>query len=274
MKAFLVLVAAVTIPTFFISYTLKMKGLSQRYQRHQHTLNQRDFYLVARSTRKLPPNSIKTTKAILSLHPQILVWLDINQTKDGVFIANDQEFIKTRQGQPLPIGFWTWHDLQEKNFPRLSELLKAFPATSFVLNVKANHKKIDLQLADLIEKEKASDRALITSSIGIVVQSLRKLKPAWLFGIDLAEFTRLAMFDSLDMAPVVPVKGDIFIAQQKIYQRSISKTLVDELHRRKKRIIAQSNNIEEWSSWREKNVDGLLTDEPENFLPLIKKESL
>ena len=97
----------------------------------------------------------------------------------------------------------------------------------------------------------------------MVVKSLRKDEPLWAYSIGFPEVTRLLMFASLKLGPLVPVKGDVLMVTDKRLAASVDKSIVSELHRRKKLVVGGPvSNPAQLKRWQDLKVDGILTDAP------------
>lgn len=284
MRKFLIFLVLLALPIIIVCHTLRLKGLNQAYQAHDHPLNQKSLLKVAYQGASLeaPPNSALAIELVHEADPEMLIWIDVNQTKDGVFVLYEPDMLQeSTNGQGL-LPFTNWREVKNLDaaykfqkgkfrgrgmtIQRLDDVLKKYPEKNFVINLKANHKKIDLEFSDFIEEHNASRRILVTSSIGIVVQSLRKISPLWFYGLESAEYTRLTMFTSIGMGPVIPLKGDIFISPSLLHNKTLSAETVKELQRRKKKVVVYADGNLAYETWKKKvTVDGVLSRDI-NFL--------
>ena len=291
MKAFIGLVCGLLIPMFLVGVGLRYKGLAQRYQVLDHPMSQKNFLLIAyqggSATR--PANTWQAIDRVRKMSKNILIWLDIQQTKDGKIVLFADDRLESQTDAKGYIGFSLWTKVrkldaafrfkQNGTFPfrgkgyriqTLSDTLQRYPKAEFVLNIRANTKKIDIEVAQLLEDNRAENRTIIVSPFEIVTKSIRKKKPLGMYGIGFAEYTRLNMFTSIHVGPAVPVHGDIFITPRIRYLKTLSSELIEELHRRKKKVIGWATTDKELQQWRQKKIDGVLTNRPALFLDTLK----
>lgn len=290
MKRFAALILGLLIPTLLIGFTLRMKGLAERHQALPHPMNDKDFYYIAyqAGSKEAPANTWEAIDEVRKQSWQIVLWLDVHQTRDGQLVLFGEDYLETQTEGQGHIGFHTWEQVRALDagyrfksgdgFPyrgkglkirTLEDTLKQYPDSEFVLNIKANSAKIDLEVTALIEKLQAGNRVILTSPYEFVLKSLRSQKPLWMFGIGLAQLTRLAMFAAVHLEPVIPITGDILITPPTAHTRLLDETVIREIQRRKKKVIPWVAETKQWDMYREMKVDGILTDAPSKFIFLV-----
>ena len=293
MRVFLGFIALLAIPTVIVGFGLRQKGLNEKFAAINHPMNQKEFYYVAHQagSAERPGNTWEAIQNARRESWQVLIWLDVQQTKDGQLVLFGDDMLESQTEGKGHIGFHNWDEIKDldagfqyregDNYPyrgtgiklrKLEDTLMQFPLYEFILNIKANNKNIDLEVTAMIEKLGASDRIILTSPFEFVLMALRKQKPLWMFGIGHAEFTRLSMFASVGLEPLMPLKGDILIPQKLLQKQILDENLIHELQRRKKRILTWVDNENDWEHWRKFQVDGLITNKPTAFIRLLNPQ--
>lgn len=186
-------------------------------------------------------------------------YITVHQTEDGQMIlmkpteiVSFLKFKKEEQrGTPQQFVFkgnkinnYSLDEIQKTNptFTKLDQLIQKIcqnPKYRFILNVGDNATNIDLQLVSFLDQcPTIGDQMILSSRVGIVITSIKTLRPRWLYGSSQDDWTRFLTFDSLYLLPATPFKRDIYITPLKYRKRKmINQDIVDELRRRNKRII-------------------------------------
>lgn len=138
------------------------------------------------------------------------------------------------------------------------------PQQRALINIEDNATNVDRLYTELINKyPELENQILTTSRIGIVVTSIKKLKPRWIYGSTQDDWMRLLTFNSLFILPSTPFQKDVFISPLKYMKRSIiNQEIVDEMRRRNKKIIlGPLHNQQEIETAKSFNPDGLILSE-------------
>lgn len=274
MKSLLLLITCILIPVFIVGAFFRSNGLSQRFQAHQHSMNLKNSYLIAYQggSKEAPANTWQAIDKTLKLSKDIIIWLDVQQTKDDKLVLFGHDYLEKQSSGKGHIGFSTWNQIKDLDLGQgtriqlLVDTLNRYPEAGFVINVLANSKKIDLLVSDVINQTKSSNRVIINSPISIVIESIKKKNPQWMFAVSLPEWTRLSMFHSLFLGPAIPIKGDILLHSRIRYQKLMDRGLLEELHRRKRKVIVWATEKEQWEKWKDLGADGVLTSDPSLFI--------
>lgn len=192
--------------------------------------------------------------------PQATLWIEVIRSEEQNLYAVPQNFDFTRKK-------WADAELVGKATP-LVEDLRAWGNRDLILNIRSNVENIDLQISDLIGKS-GNGRLLIQSDYDLVLQSIKKLQPLWLFGTSQAERVRLRSFESMGILPAAPIKADVYIGPFK--QRGVellTEQVFAEMKRRgKKIIVGPIETPEERELALRRGADGLYVNQPELLAP-------
>lgn len=283
------LILGILIPTFLVVMTLRQKALNEKYAPIEHPILSEQTLFVAyqAGSKEAPANTWFAIDKVLTLPQPPVIWLDIHQTRDHQFVLYGHDYLEKYTDGKGHIGLTNWSELENLNaafnfkdpknqfifrknpqpLKRLPETLAKYPKVNFVLNVIANTKNIDLELIKIIEAAQATERVLIASPFDFLLKSMKKEMPRWLYGLGLAELTRLIMFASLNLEALIPLRGDLLIVTRKQLKTRISSRIIAELHRRKKKVIpGVISGKSELQRWLSLGVDGILTDAPQAVL--------
>ncbi len=231
-----------------------------------------------------PENTRAAFEHAANLDPNIVIWADIRPTKDGtlvvfrdrdllsttetkgwiayesdavVFAADPGSRFKNAQGERPYLG---------QKILTLETLLSLFPKHRFVLNFRDYRPGMDETVTRIIEAQSASSRVLITSPEDGFLRDLREKNPRWIFGTSRAEATRMRMMDSIGLAPVAKLRGDVFVLEaegNRSALRLLSRSIVAEIHRRGMKVIAgPAQETSDFIHLREAGVDAILTSRP------------
>ncbi|MBX3020695.1 MAG: hypothetical protein KF799_03390 [Bdellovibrionales bacterium] len=143
----------------------------------------------------------------------------------------------------------------------LSAVLEKSPQVDWLLKIDATD-IIDLdKLVDSVSKFDQTKRFAVYAPAQIVARHLRKRAPQWLYAADTGSLLRLHLFSSLQLASVIDIWPDFFVASAKKENGSLLNVdEVEELHRRKKRILWDTTVDAEKNP--EFPIDGRLTRSP------------
>jgi glycerophosphoryl diester phosphodiesterase len=233
-----------------------------------------------------PANTLVAFEKAAALTPDLALWADVRPSKDGtLMVYRDRDLDSHTDGKgwvgytsdddlaKLDAGFKFKNEKGEYSYRgkglhilRLQDLLERFPDRRWILNFQDDRPELADGLIKLVEKLKLSDRILIASPEDGLLRDLREKKPMWLFGTSQAQVTRIKMLDSLGLAAVVPLQGDVFIFEasaQRPSLYSLSVSLIEEIHRRKMKIIAGPvRDREELAKLSSQGIDGILLANP------------
>lgn len=234
---------------FFVLFLTRTWGLSQVDAPYEHPFfqnlnsNQPQVYYDYWSSPKV----------------HTFLYLDVHTTEDGQFIliqnSEFSHFIKIKKDEQKSsatqfvfkgnkVNNYSLKELEEKRlkFELLENvIIQQFSnkASRTLINLKDNATNIDLHFVKIIEKfPNYENQFLLSSPVGIVLTSIKNLKPRWALGSSQDDWMRLLTFDSLFILPAAPFKRDALVAPIQYMKRSIiNESLVVEMRRRNKKIF-------------------------------------
>jgi hypothetical protein len=192
----------------------------------------------------------------LEQNPNWIVWVDVYRGDEDILLA--KPWIERNKPN---------RDLEQKaspTRPALSELLQQFPNSRFVLNVTDNREMIHVQLQNMIEGLKATERILITSDFSVITEATKALLPRALYGSAPQDVIRLKTLESLWILPAATLDADVLISSlQRNKIDLISLEIVKEMKRRnKKTIIGPLSSKEDVLKAKALRADGLFVSDP------------
>ena len=194
--------------------------------------------------------------------------------------SHDQEFLENRlkmqEANPQTriyiggkLSEYPWEQINEfyKTTPALKEYYEQFPQTRFVLNLVDNAMDVHVTVVDAISALNPDKRTLVQSEANVVIDSVKTLKPAWLYGTSVPDLARMLTFDSLYILPAIQFKGDVFIAPFRISKRdAFNADIIAEMRRRHKKVIlGPLKSAEEYAKAQTYSPDGYIFESLEQF---------
>jgi glycerophosphoryl diester phosphodiesterase len=238
-----------------------------------------------------PENTIEALEHAAAIDNDLLLWIDVRPSNEGtLFVFNDRDLASTTNGQgwlsmtsdsvirQLDAGFQFKNQKGEFEFrgrglriPTLVEVLAKFPNRKFILNIHDYQNGLDAAFVSAIEKSQAAQRVLFTSPEDAALRDLREKRPDWIFGTSQAEVTRLKMLSSFALESVPPLRGDIFVAERpeistKTIHPQLSKEMIQEVHRRRMKIVAGPALAADAPALRQSGVDIVLVRDPSKLI--------
>lgn len=230
-----------------IAITIHFWGLGQNKKNFEHPWDQ------------MPkPWRVVSLQLIEKASPKDFIWIDVVESAEkNIFSIQTGEFEASKKS-------WTELELKNKGITPLKKALEKAAGHNLILNVLSNTENLDLRLSEMIPKE-LRDKVLIQSPYDVILSSLKKQQPLWLFGISDAERVRMRTFESLWLLPAAPFEGDVYVGtffKKKV--ELLSENIVSEIKRRgKKLIVGPLKSKEELELALRLGVDGVLIDQEE-----------
>jgi glycerophosphoryl diester phosphodiesterase len=268
---------------------------------HQHpflTANkspQNTPYLIAYGggSDERPENTIAAFDHAASLSPDLIFWVDVRPTRDGVLVAfRDESLSSTTNGtgwisftdwtevEKLDAGY-TWVDPETKaptfrdqglHIPTLKDLLARYPERRFVINLRDYKPGLDDKIIQVIDEAKAGDRVLIQSEQNGFLKDLREKRAMWLYGTSYAQVTQLQLLLPLGLEAMAPIKGDVYVSEFARRGRDlVSPEAIAEMHRRHKPVFAGPIAPEQAVALFARGVDGLISAKPSALVKLLNE---
>ena len=157
------------------------------------------------------------------------LWIDVVRSKE-------QNLYALKDNLDFSRPQWSDQELAP-HAQELKSVLEKERGRNLVLNIRSNVDGIDLQISDLVGKS-GEGRVLIQSDYDLVIQSIKRLQPLWLYGSTTAEKVRFRTFESLWIETATPFKGDVYVGpfEQK-HVTLLTETIFKEIKRRGKKVI-------------------------------------
>jgi len=195
------------------------------------------------------------TKIQAHLHTGAIFWIYVYQSKEENIFA---------LSAPMPLieGAYPEADLAKAGRP-LKEVLIEMKDQDLILDVESNRENMDLQISDLVGKA-GNGHILIQSEFEVLLRSIKRLQPLWLYGSSEAERVRFMTFDSIGIGPATPFKGDIYVGPLKYKNlKLMTPSIMAELKRRQTRVIlGPLENQADWDQAKSLGADGLFLASP------------
>lgn len=222
--------------------TLRFWGLGLRHQEFQH-----DFYSASHPY-IFQIQNVGQANDVLHLSSDAPLWLDVRITKDHQFFVQDpgeamailtpKVLGKNYQGGKPYFYDYAFIKSLFPDLKTVEDFLIQYPNQRFVLNIIDNAESIHKHLQKTLKDHNPEKRLLIHSEVDVVIDTLKKEQPFWLYGMTLPELTRLTAFDSIGLAPAIEIRGDVLVSPIKRRGRSlITASLLEEIQRRKKKVF-------------------------------------
>lgn len=276
-------VLLISIATFIVIGVLilmtRIWGLGQTFQEFPH-----EFFAGGTPLTVVKADSLDSVRAILAKKSDAAIWIDVRVSNDKVaFVlapSRDEEFmvnrLKMQEANPQTriytggrLSEYSWEQINEfyKTTPALKEYYLQFPQTRFVLNLVDNAMDVHVTVTDAIEGLNPDKRTIIQSEANVVIDSVKSLKPAWLYGTSVPDLVRMLTFDSLYLLPAIQYKGDVFIAPFKISKRNaFNADIITEMRRRHKKVLlGPLKSAEEYAKAQTYSPDGYIFESLEQF---------
>jgi hypothetical protein len=276
-------VLLISIATFIVIGILilmtRIWGMGQTFPEFPH-----EFFAGNAPLTVVKADSLDAVKAILAKKSDAVIWIDVRVSNDKVaFVlspSRDQEFmvarLKMQEANPQThiytggrLSEYSWEQINEfyQTTPALKEYYQQFPQTRFVLNLVDNAMDVHVTVTDAISDLNPDKRTIIQSEANVVIDSVKTLKPAWLYGTSVPDLVRMLTFDSLYVLPAIQFKGDVFIAPFKISKRNaFNADIIAEMRRRHKRILlGPLKSAEEYVKAQSYSPDGYIFESLEQL---------
>lgn len=282
MRLFLISVGTLTI-TLLIGFIVRFWGLSLPYQKFEHpffnhtatqalpvripVLKTDHFQYQAESKGQ---NASFASRTIESQTKPLLLWVNIYITADHILFSDygfdwDAFMTWAREKKLFKGKYPHAYKMNEltafgSEILSLETVVKAFPDYQFIFNILSNDLDIHKEMIQFVETNKLVDRVLVNSPVDIIIKSIKKSRPMWIYGTSIPEVARVKSFSTLGLEPAISVRGDVFVAPLSyLNRRLVDALLVNEMKRRKKFVfIGPLVNQDEIKDAEELNPDAII----------------
>lgn len=259
---------------FLAILTTRIWGLGQQFNDFNHAfLNNQTPWVIVKA------ENLPQIQEALKLKNDTIIWLDTRISSDGMAFVlpfrRDREFLKqlTQKQKERPqerilkggkLVDYTWSEISAfyPEAPILKEIYQKFPTQKFILNVIDNAMNVDLVVVDNLKDSRADERTFIQSDTLVVMTSIKKAKPEWVYGTAQADLMRFLTFNSMWILPSVQFQGDVFVAPFKILNRPAfnDDVILEAKRRHKKIILGPVQSEEEFRLAQRHQANGYITE--------------
>jgi glycerophosphoryl diester phosphodiesterase len=237
MRLLLISLASVFV-VFILLLTTRLWGLGVVHVEFPHPFFEKKIPMILK---------VKSTEDIaeaLKETPEVVFWLDVQTTADKKLIVffkplSEKDMSVEAYRGTLPFAY-SYQQLANQNpkIQLLRDLVAAYPAQRFVLNILDNVEDVHLWTVEVLKGLEADKRIVLQSNFNVVMESIKKLEPFWLYGCSQADLMRFLTFESMWILSATPFKGDVYIAPMKLLNRpAFHATTIEEVHRRHKKVF-------------------------------------
>jgi len=228
--------------TLIIWLTMSKFGDAQAYQAYDHPLMSLPAPSFAIST-----SSISVAEKFLAQNKAHGLRLAVHISSDGqLFTAPPQsfEFLKSlAEKNPamfkgLKSHLYTFEFLKSQN----SDLLvvnswKNLKPAFWIFDVQDNAVDADRFIIEWVEANQWSDNLIIRSDVDLIVSSLKRSKPLWIYGSSLSDSTQFLTMASARLEGLPRFLRDYYFTTLTYQNRDmINPRVFDEMRKRKKKI--------------------------------------
>ena len=185
------------------------------------------------------------------------IWIDVVRSQE-------QNLYGITKPIDLSKKHWSDQELTTLGFAQLKDILAQTSDRNLILNLMSNADGIDLQISDLIGTS-GKGRIMIQSEYDILMRSIKKLQPLWLYGSSQGERVRFRTFESLWILPATPFQGDVYVGpfKQKNVELLTEKVAQEIKRRGQKMIIGPVQTLDEYNLALRLGADGVFIDQEE-----------
>ncbi len=158
----------------------------------------------------------------------------------------DYNFIKSQTAQIIPLKAWMI-------------LAPAF----WIFDIQDNAIDVDRYIVEAVEAEKIEKKVIIRSSTDLVISSLKKRKPLWIYGSSQSDNTVMLTMASAYLEGLTRFERDFYFTELTYRNRNmINDRVLDEVRKRQKKIaIGPVESLEEKNKALALNPDVLIIKE-------------
>lgn len=271
--------------TAVIIFTTRIWGLGQHFPQFQSPFFEGEKPLIIAKV-----DTLEKAQQAIEAKPQIALWLDVRVSLDRVVYvlppAKDGPFLnaKAEQQEANPtkkimlggkVSDYPFEQVKEfyKEVSTLKDFYSRFAKTRFVLNVIDNVHEVQTAVAEDIKDLNPDQRTFIQSEGLVLIQAIKDLKPAWVYGTSTPDLMRFLSFDSMFILPATQFKGDVFVAPFTLMKRpAFNEEIISEMRRRNKWVfLGPIENKEQLIKAQQFHAEGLITENPIQLLKFLSE---
>lgn len=284
---------------FFVALSLfavRILGLKRPIPTDSVQVFPEKFSLVAHrgGAGEAPENTLHAFRSAAKIDTSIAFELDIHLSKDGhPVVIHDDTVDRTTDGSGR-VSDMTLEELQKLNasakfagnladalndptsirIPHLQEVLSEFPDRKLILEIKDSRPGIEDIVIELLRAARAEERVIVSSFQEGVIQRFRQKAPELKYGATQAETLRALILLSMWVEPAGSFPASLYAIPEKHRGVQVfSQRLLDEVHRRKKKLFIWTvNEPADMQRLMSAGVDGIVTDYPARLYKLLKSQ--
>lgn len=240
----------------------------QSYTPYDHPLMK-----LKSSSLALQSNSLKSASGFISQDPNRGILLKLHVSLDGqLFTAsvNAFDFLKKLENENslefkgLKIHQYDYDFIKsqtEQTIPLKAWMILA-PAY-WIFDIQDNAIDVDRYVVEAVETEKLESKVIIRSSTDLVVSSLKKRKPLWIYGSSQSDNTVMLTMASAYLEGLPRFERDFYFTELTYKNRNmINDRVLNEVRKRQKKIaLGPVENLEDKNNALALNPDILIITE-------------
>lgn len=254
--------------TLIIWMTMSRFGDAQSYQVYDHPLMKLPAQSLAIST-----SSIQIAEKFLNQNVNNGIRLAVHISSDGqLFTAPPQsfEFLRTlAEKNPamfkgLKSHLYTFEFLKSQNSDFIAvNVWKKLKPAFWIFDIQDNAVDADRFIVEWVEANQWSDNLIIRSDVDLIISSLKRSKPLWIYGSSLSDNTQFLTMASAHLEGLPRFLRDYYFTTLTYQNRDmINPRVFDEMRKRKKKIaIGPVFSLEEKTQALLHSPDILILDE-------------
>ena len=237
--------------TLVVWLTMSRFGSSQSYQAYDHALMKLPSPSFAIST-----NSPAMAQKFLAQNKNNGLRLSVHISSDGkLFTAPHQgfDFLKTlAEKNPamfkgLKPHLYTFEFLKSQNADFLIvDAWKSLKPAFWIFDIQDNATDADRYITEWVEANNFADKLIIRSDVDLIVSSLKRGKPLWIYGSSLSDNTQFLTMASAHLEGLPRFSRDYYFTTLTYQNRDmINPRVLNEMRKRQKKIAIGPVSSEE-----------------------------
>jgi hypothetical protein len=220
-------------------FSARHLGLQTQFKQYEHPFIQKHLdsptpIVDGNSPSGFQENSLGAIQDWIS-HGAKFIEIDAHSTKEeGLFLIEDKYLKEVGRTE----DFVNIFELK-KPILKIDDILKQFPDTSFLIDIRSNALNIHHRLsAYLNDNPQFKDRVIIRSDYPVIVDTTKKLAPDWMYASGRPTMVQFNMLLSMWLEPVAKINADLIYLEPFFGSKTVfTLRAATEIHRRHKMIL-------------------------------------
>jgi glycerophosphoryl diester phosphodiesterase len=275
----LFLIAAATfISMFLVVFVLRQLGLTTQHSAYSHPLIGEKRWVVAMGGDPNfgPAYSRSALAAAAKNNSHYFIGLRIRATQDSEWVVYGSQNLADLTDTSGFIIQKNFNELKNVKYKNSSETLVPLDEAFSLIQKKPIYIIIDQpagphleKLYSLIETNHAEERVVLSSQFMDTNLEIRKKSARWLTGASTSELAKFRFMSSILLETTTELAPDVFVLSK------INTRMVDELIRRKKVILIETDEPERFKSALSQYPSiGILTTRPSQFTQMVDSATI